>query len=59
MASAPKKKAEKRAPEGNDQVTTTATHEIRTDQFGNLLSCTNLESGEDEALPADLRYLAN
>lgn len=54
-----KKKSDRRDPEDSDHVTVTATHEIRTDDFGNLLSCIDLETGENVDLPSDLRYLAN
>ena len=56
---ASKKKSDRREPEDSDHVTVTATHEIRTDEQGNLLSCINLESGEDEPLPLEHRFLAN
>ena len=41
-----------------DHVMVTATHEVRVDDFGNLVSCVNLETGESEPLPSDVRYLA-
>lgn len=53
------KKKDRREPSDADYVTTTLTHEIRTDEFGNLLSCVELESGDEVAVPLDLRYLAN
>lgn len=53
------KKRVRREPDESDQVTVTATHEIRTDIFGNLLSCIELESGDEVAVPTELRYLAN
>lgn len=56
---ADKKKTAKRERDEADQVTITATHEIRTDQYGNLVSCVELESGDEVPVPLDLRYLAN
>jgi hypothetical protein len=56
---ASKKKTTKHEPDESDHVTVTATHEIRTDEQGNLLSCINLESGDDEPLPLEHRFLAN
>lgn len=52
-------KKKSRAPEESDFVTTTATHEIRTDEQGNLLSCIEIESGDEVPVPLELRYLAN
>jgi hypothetical protein len=56
---ASKKKTTKHEPSDEDHVTVTATHEIRTDEQGNLLSCVNLESGDEEPLPLEHRFLAN
>lgn len=52
-------KKKSREPDESDHVITTDTLEIRTDEFGNLLSCIELESGDEVPLPSDLRYLAN
>lgn len=53
------KKSSKREPDESDHVITTGGYEIRTDEFGNLLSCVEIESGDDVPLPSDLRYLAS
>lgn len=55
---ASKRKA-RRDPDESDQVITTATHEIRTDEQGNLLSCIEVESGDEVPVPLELRYLTN
>jgi hypothetical protein len=56
---ASKKKTTKHEASDEDHVTVTATHEIRTDEFGNLLSCIEIESGDEVPVPSDLRYLCN
>jgi hypothetical protein len=56
---ASKKKTDKREPEDSDHVIITATHEIRVDDFGNLLSCVESESGDEVDVPLEYRYLTN
>ena len=53
------KKTDKREAEDSDHVIITATHEIRVDDFGNLLSCVESESGEESDVPLEYRYLTN
>jgi hypothetical protein len=54
-----KAKSDRREAEDSDHVIITATHEIRVDDFGNLLSCVDSESGEESDVPLEYRYLTN